>query len=151
MKLLDRLRTHMALGQHRGREQIDPMVHALVDALNATGQIRTTASCQGSAIKRIPPYVDFHCTDHVAKCLERELRIQAVFGRVDFGGGWTIQSRFNEHLELTFQLYSPHYHAISASLLAPLHYLIQRSQLDTELKALTRIVQSSAFLQSIKP
>lgn len=124
------------LGPTRAYHEIDPSIKPLVDSMNATGVIKTIASCQGHASYGMPPYVYFNTTVEVAGLIERQLRKSKIDNATSFGGDWIIRGMFDEHCELRFILYSPFYHERSETLFAPIEFALYRRTIAKELLSL---------------
>ncbi|MDT7518611.1 hypothetical protein RAE19_07810 [Rhodoferax sp. TBRC 17660] len=126
-------------------DEIDPGIKPLVDAMNATGVIKTIASCQGHASYGMPPYVYFNSTVEVAGLIERQLRKSKIDSAISFGGDWTIQGMFDEHCELRFILYSPFYHERSETLFAPIEFTLYRRTIAKDLLSLVDQVDKAVL------
>lgn len=148
--LANRLRLVLALSpsaKTRSYSEIDPKVKPLVEKMNATGLIRTIASCQGHGAFGKPPYIYFKASAKTAAAIEYLLRNQAMLDNLMLQKMWIIQGQFDENFELTFLLHSPEYNEKSYSLLNPLFFGLFRKQLDTELLLLCRVIDQAMLLK----
>lgn len=130
----------------RPYSEIEPKVKFLVDKMNATGLIRTVASCQGHGIFGKPPYVYFKAPVNVAASIEQFLREAAISDDLKFQKAWVIEGRFDENYELTFLLHSPTYHEKSYSLWALAFFWLFRKRIDAELLSLAGVVEHAVLL-----
>lgn len=133
----------------RAYSEVEPKVKPLVDKMNATGLIRTLASCQGHGILGKPPYVYFKAPVYIAASIERQLREAAMFDDPGLNTDWIIKGLFDADYELAFLLHSPEYHEKSFSLWAPLFIGLFRKRLDAELLFLAYLVEK-AMLSNIR-
>ena len=120
--------------------EIDERIKALVDAINATGQVETIASCQGHGSPFRPPYVYFRTTVEIAATIERKLQEYYTTGRLNTF--WTLQGIFDGQYHLCFLLLSPRHDEQARSIIQSFFtFFLFRCQLDEDLKALFRLFQ----------
>jgi hypothetical protein len=124
--------------------EIDEKIKPIVEAMNATGVIKTIASCQGHA-NGMPPYVYFKASVDTASAIEQLLRGAACADDPRFLHMWVVEGRFNENFELVFLLYCPVYHDMQYSLRALIFFGTFRRRLDAELLLLVGIVEQAVF------
>lgn len=121
--------------------EVDPRIKSLVDTMNATGGIRTVASCEGHGRFGMPPYVLLKTSIDVASSIERQLRIGAGFSNPQTHATWVIEGRFDENLELSFILYAPEYHEKSFSIKRVVFLSPFRKKVDADLLFLEKITR----------
>lgn len=127
---------------------IEPKVRPLVEGMNATGVIRTVASCQGHMGFLRAPYVYFKSTVAIAAAIERVLREASMFDDARLHVGWEVHVQFNEAYELAFSLRSPELERRSKSFLDVVWYFgLNRKRLDSDLAALVDIVKQAVLLE----
>lgn len=137
-----------AMRRKRDYTVIDPKILTLVDGMNATGAIRTLASCQGHMDLYRAPYVYFKSSVAIAAAIERVLRETAHGKEANTRLGWTVEGRFDADYELAFRLHSPELEWRSRSLLDVAWYFgLNRKRLDSDLSALVEIVKQAVVLE----
>lgn len=120
--------------------EIDERVKALVEVINATGQVETIASCQGHGLPFRPPYVYFKTTVEIAATIERKL--QEYYTTERLNTFWTLQGIFNEQFELCFALHSPRHDERARSIVQSFFaFFWFRRKLDEDLAMFSRLFQ----------
>lgn len=130
----------------RPYSEIELRVKPLVEKMNATGVIRTVASCQGHGILGKPPYVYFKAPQSIASFIEQLLRERTALGNPNNRLDWTVEGRFDENFELTFLLYSPTHYERSHSLVAMALFCVFRKRLDAEFLFLSDVIDQAVLL-----
>ena len=92
----------------RPYEELDPLIADLVHTMNATGQIKTIASCQGHPLRH-GPYVYFCAPLDIAVELARQLEHAHRGGRLNYV--WTLEGVFHDD-ELRFRLQAPAFDSV---------------------------------------
>lgn len=134
--------------RRRDYSVIEPKIRPLVEGMNATGVIRTVASCQGHMGLYRSPYVYFKSTVEVAAAIERVLRESSMFDDARLHVSWEVDVLFNEAYELAFSLRSPELEWRSKSFLDVVWYFgLNRKKLDSDLSALVEIVKQAVLLE----
>ena len=82
-------------------DEIDPKIKPLIEAMNATGAIKTVASCQGHFDRR-NPYISFKSALSVAAYLERIFREDSASDKRKFFLSWKIEPCFDQNYELSY-------------------------------------------------
>jgi len=96
----------------RPYSEIDFAIAPLVKKMNATGVIRTIASCHGHVCKG-RPYVYFEAPVEIAAAIEQRLRMADYLEESWRSNYWTIEGCFygdfkgEEKYKIAFVLYSP--------------------------------------------
>lgn len=124
---------------------IDERVKTLVDAINATGQIRTIASCQGHGRPWRPPYVYFRTTIEIAASIERTLQEHYINGRLN--DLWILQGIFDGQYQLCFALHAPRHDERARSISQSFFTFSRlfRRQLDKDLNTLSSLFQETVL------
>lgn len=87
---------------------IEPKIKPLVDAMNATGVMKTIASCEGHYFRDMSPYVYFKAPVALAAALERTLRPErGKPADPRLHHFWTLEGHFNGEYELCFSIRAP--------------------------------------------
>lgn len=144
--LLAKISGHVRLVPRKTRPyaEIDDKVKDLVAAMNATGQIRTIASCHGHGGYLNSPYVYFKSTDSTAAAIHRALHEAGAV----LNASWIVVGTFDRDYELTFRLYAPEYDKSAEYLLeATWYFVLHRTELDSDLAKLVEIVRSAVIAQ----
>lgn len=134
--------------------EVDPKIRSLVDTMNATGVIRTVASCEGHGSFGMPPYVLLKTSVNVASSIERQLRIGASNSNPQTHATWAMEGCFDENFELSFILYAPEYHENSFSIKRIEFLSPFRRRVDADLLFLEKITRElvlSKFWRDNKP
>jgi len=120
----------------RNYYEIEAGVKALVEAMNATGQVETIASCEGHGTTFRPPYVYFKTSVEFAASIERNLRRCNEGDKLhDY---WLIEGMFNGDFQLVFTLHAPRHEEYARSTAKSLFFFwLHRSRLDKDLKTLS--------------
>ncbi len=127
---------------------IEPKIRPLVEGMNATGVIKTVASCQGHLGLFRSPYVYFKATVEVAAAIDQVLREAESNDEANTRFGWTVNGMFDADHELTFRLHSPELEWRSRSFLDLAWYFgLNRERLDSDLSALVDIVKQAVLLE----
>jgi len=124
---------------------VEPGVKPLVDAMNATGVLRTIASCHGHAHDRTMPYVYFRAPFDVASNPERLIRNDNTRESPTLQALWVVEGRFNESFELCFSLSSPHLSRLINSSMWPLRCTRLRRGMRADLVALVGFVEQAVL------
>lgn len=139
--------TFLKFWDSNGPEYIDPRIRPLCFAMNATGMIRTVASCQGHGVPGSSPYVYFKCSVKLASLIERVLREGGISGQSKLENTWTVTGHFDLDYEITFLLYSPALERRAASPIRSLWYSsLNRKALDKQLSLLVDVIHEAVFL-----
>jgi hypothetical protein len=134
------------LAAKRPYGEIEPKVKPLVDSMNATGLIKTLASCQGHGALGKSPYVYFKAPVKIAASIEQLLREATLSEDVRLQKVWVIEGRFDENYDLTFILHSPECYESSHSLWSLVFFWFLRKRIDAELLSLASIVEKAVLL-----
>lgn len=81
---------------------VDERIVPLVQALNATGVVKTIASCEGHFLRVSDPYVFFSCSPAVAEVLARRLDQHRRQGKLNYY--WQLTGVFDTEHKLGFTL-----------------------------------------------
>ena len=126
---------------------IDPKIKPLVDAMNATGHIRTVASCQGH-FYRCPPYVYFYAPVTVASAIDRALRTLVINDDAVLKRYWQITANFDQEFKLAFRLSCSELDETVWSFIRGVwNFVVRRSLLDAELLAIGHVVRLAVKLE----
>lgn len=129
---------------NRGGEatEIDPGISDLVSAMNKSGVIRTSASCQGHPKRAHPPYVYFSSSQATAIRIEKFLRIWGRGSEKRLSVSWQLAGQFDENCQLKFCLHAPEYHERAKSLAgAAIQFYFKKTQVQRDLKTLTELIR----------
>lgn len=132
------------LFRRRPYDEIDPMIHPLVELMNSTGVVETIASCQGHALSGEEPYVCFRASEHIAASMERVVRMAYAMRTGSLNAGWHIEGLFNERFELIYLLRSSYYedkaNAVIGSIVA---FWFRRRRLARNFEELGRLFRQA--------
>jgi len=125
-------------------EPVEPRIAGLVGALNATGRVRTLASCEGHALRRRgrlvyshAPYVYFICAPETAESLSRCLWLLAADDRLHHS--WIVSGGFDFAHRLGFRLWAPGIEDACTSSIGTLRRMVLgRHRIDADLALLAR-------------
>ena len=128
---------------------IDHAIRQLIERMNATGVIRTIASCQGHAMGGKEPYVYFRASVEIASAIECRLRNAAAYDDPSLHFMWMVEGMFDQNYDLAFVLYSPEQSRRSKSILNlyPIGYR-NRKRLDADLLTLAWMVEDAVLMKS---
>lgn len=127
---------------------IDTGIKPLVDAMNATGMIRTVASCEGHADGCRAPYVYFQAPVQLASDIEQLLRLDAMSNAPVLGTEWVVEGRFDANFELAFRLHSRALGARAESVFGPGHHWFGRRRMRADFTMLIAVVTRAARMQA---
>ncbi|MFN4277992.1 MAG: hypothetical protein ACK4FJ_16985 [Ferrovibrio sp.] len=128
---------------------VDPKILPLVDAMNATGLIRTWASCQGHLTGTSCPYVAFFCDVPVAETLAENLWTLRRSSRLNFN--WHIEGGFNYQHRLIYSLRSHELSHANGMAKVLWNYAVLRSRIDEDLKRLAEELLNGRILARNRP
>lgn len=122
--------------------EIDAGIRPLVEAMNATGCMKTISSCEGHPRKYYPPYVQFECSPAMAARLEERLRTYRHGNHPRLNADWTVSGHFDENCRLTFVLDVPGYYGVTTTLYGSLkQFLFLRAEVRRDIQTLKLAIQ----------
>jgi hypothetical protein len=129
---------------------LEPQIAPLVNAMNASGQIKTLASCHGHWDGR-KPYVYFTCAVALATAFDEILRVGGENGLYPLNFWWNVIGRFHPERGLVFMLETTAEDRtfIGSLLGSPWTLGLSRRQIDADLKTLILVLEE-VLLKSIR-
>lgn len=141
MKLLKTFSIRNILCPSKPYKEIDKKIENLVKAMNASGVIKTIASCEGHGLVGYHPYIYFKSSVNTASKITEIIRSNYKEYINSAHYRWVVDGVFDQNNELTFLFYSPKLSSASESSIGSLmRFYFFRKKLDQDFLLLEELL-----------
>lgn len=122
-------------------DELDPKIKNLVNAMNASSDIKTIASCEGHGIQGFYPYIYFKSSVKTASRITKQLRWNYIKDINCLNHTWILDGKFDQNNELTFLFYSPELNrAAESNFKSLIRFYFFRKKIDQDFHILQKLL-----------